>query len=86
MEKLFSIIQVVAPIVLAVFLGVIARKKQLLTPEENQGLQSFVIKFGLPCVIFKSCLTADMTEQETELLENLLQRMLAKASDWMDNH
>ena len=34
----------------------------------------------------ESCLTADMTEQETELLENLLQRMLAKASDWMDNH
>lgn len=36
---------------------------------------------GLEC-----CLTADMTEEEKELLENLLKHMLAKASDWMDNH
>ena len=34
----------------------------------------------------ESCLTADMTDEETELLENLLRRMLSKASDWMDNH
>ena len=60
MDKLFSIMQIIAPIVLAVFFGALARKKQLLTPEENQGLQSFVIKFGLPCIIFKSCLTADI--------------------------
>ena len=60
MGKLFSIMQIIAPIVLAVFFGALARKKQLLTPEENQGLQSFVIKFGLPCIIFKSCLTADI--------------------------
>ena len=31
-------------------------------------------------------LTADLTEEEKELLENLLSRMLAKASDWMENH
>lgn len=60
MDKLFSIMQIIAPIVLAVFFGAMARKKQLLSPEENQGLQTFVIKFGLPCIIFKSCLTADI--------------------------
>jgi len=36
---------------------------------------------GLEC-----CLTADMTEEEKDLLENLLKHMLSKASDWMDNH
>ena len=31
-------------------------------------------------------LTADLTEEEKDLLESLLSRMLAKASDWMENH
>ena len=31
-------------------------------------------------------LTADLTEEEKELLESLLSRMLAKAADWMENH
>ena len=32
------------------------------------------------------CLTSDMTEEEKDLLEELLSRMLTKASDWMNNH
>jgi len=60
MEKVFTIARVIVPIFVAVFLGLFARKKQLLTPEQNQGLQQFVINFGLPCVIFNSCLTADI--------------------------
>lgn len=60
MEKTVTIAQVIAPIFAAVFLGMLARKKSLLTPEENRGLQQFVMKFGLPCVIFNSCLTADI--------------------------
>ena len=39
------------------------------------------ILIGLEC-----CLTADLTEEEKTLLEDLLSRMLKKASDWMDNH
>ena len=60
MEKIITIIQVIAPIFTAVFLGMLARKKQLLTPEHIQGLQQFVINFGLPCVLFNSCLTANI--------------------------
>ena len=37
-------------------------------------------------VDLESCLTTDLTETEKELLENLLSRMLTKASDWLDNH
>lgn len=60
MEKIITIAQVIVPIFIAVFLGITARRKQLLTAEENRGLQQFVIKFGLPCVLFNSCLTADI--------------------------
>jgi predicted permease len=31
-----------------------------MTGQEVRGLQQFVMKFGLPCVIFNSCLTADI--------------------------
>ena len=60
MDKIITVAQVIAPIFVAVFLGILARQKKLLTPEENRGLQQFVINFGLPCVIFNSCLTADI--------------------------
>lgn len=60
MEKVLSVLQVIAPIFSAILLGMLARGKKLLTPEENKGLQQFVMKFGLPCVIFNSCLTAEI--------------------------
>ena len=60
MERLFTVAQVIAPIFAAVILGLVSRKKQLLTPEEVRGMQQFVMKFGLPCVIFNSCLTAQI--------------------------
>lgn len=61
MQQLVRIAQVVVPIFLAVFLGVLARRKKLLTFQECAGLQKFVTKFALPCVLFNSCLTADLT-------------------------
>ena len=60
MEKFLTVAQVIVPIFVAIFLGILARRKSMLTPEENRGLQQFVMKFGLPCVVFNSCLTADM--------------------------
>ncbi|MBQ8360254.1 MAG: AEC family transporter, partial [Oscillospiraceae bacterium] len=60
MEKIITVAQVIAPIFAAIFLGMLARRKQLLTPEGVQGFQQFVMKIGLPCVVFNSCLTADM--------------------------
>lgn len=60
MERFLTVAQVIAPIFTAVFLGVLARKKQLMKPEEIQALQNFVVKFALPCVLFNSCFTADV--------------------------
>ena len=58
MERILTVLQVVAPIFTAVILGIIARRRALLTREEIQGLQQFVVQFALPCVVFNSCLTA----------------------------
>lgn len=60
MEKVITVAQVIAPIFTAILLGMLARRNKLLTPEENRGLQQFVMNFGLPCVVFNSCLTADI--------------------------
>ena len=58
MEKLMEVLQIVAPIFAAMALGALARRRQLLSEEGNAGLRQFVLNFGLPCVLFNSCLTA----------------------------
>ena len=60
MERILSVAQVIVPIFAAVFLGMLARKKEMITREEVLGLQQFVMKIGLPCVVFNSCLTAQI--------------------------
>ena len=52
MEKFFSVAAVIAPIFITVYLGMVARKKALITPEGVQGLQQFVLNMALPCLIF----------------------------------
>ena len=58
MEKLFNVMAVIAPIFATVYLGMVARKKSLITQEGVQGLQQFVLNIALPCLIFNSVLTA----------------------------
>ena len=60
MDKVVSVIQVVLPIFVAVFLGVFSRKKALFTQEEIGAFQRFVVKFCFPCLLFQSCLTAEL--------------------------
>lgn len=58
MDKVVTVAQVIVPIFVVLMLGVLARKKQMLKREELEGLQNFVLKFALPCVVFNSCITA----------------------------
>ena len=60
MEKWSAVAQVVAPIFLTVFAGMLARRKNMFTMSEIKGMQQYVMKFGLPCVLFNSCLGASM--------------------------
>lgn len=63
MDKVTTVLQCIVPIFVTVLLGVMARRKQLLTQEQIRGLQQFVMKFGLPCVLFNSCLSADISTE-----------------------
>lgn len=60
MDKFITVLEVIAPIFVSIFLGVIARRRELMTREQVQGLQEFAVKFGLPCVVFNACLTASI--------------------------
>lgn len=76
MEKITSVLQVIAPIFAAIVLGAMARRKGLMTPEENRGLQQFVMKFGLPCVLFNSCLRASLETEAVTSMALILPAML----------
>lgn len=60
MDRILTVLQIIAPIFAALFLGMLSKKKNLMTPEGIQGFQQFVMNFGLPCVLFNSCLTANV--------------------------
>jgi len=60
MEKVFTVLKIVLPIFVTIFLGGYARNKNKVTEEQNQGLQQFVMTFCVPCVLFNSCLTCNM--------------------------
>lgn len=79
MEQVCSVLQVIAPVFAAVFLGMYARRRALLTAEQNQGLQQFVVKFGLPCTLFNSCLTADLGAESLTTMAMVLPLMLLSA-------
>lgn len=63
MDKIVTILQCIAPIFVAVVLGILARRKELMTQDDIQGLQQFVMKFALPCVLFNSCLGANISTE-----------------------
>lgn len=63
MERLLLVLTIVAPIFTAVLLGMLAKRKALLNDVQISGLQQFVVKFGLPCVLFGSCFSAQITAE-----------------------
>ena len=76
MEKFFTVAQVVAPIFVSILLGMLAKKKSWVNPEGIQGFQDFVMKIGLPCVVFNSCLTADMGAESVSSMAFVLPLMI----------
>lgn len=60
MDTILTTLEVVMPIVTAVGLGMLAKRRKLISAEGVGGFQKFVMQFGLPCVVFNSCLMARM--------------------------
>ena len=63
MEKAMSILSVIVPLAVCLSLGILARKSNAVTPEQNKGIQQFVLKFCIPCVLFNSCLEAQLAPE-----------------------
>lgn len=76
MTQLIAIARVVLPILICAGLGMLARKKQILTAEQNTGIQRFVLKFCVPCVLFNSCLDAEVTGQTLVSMAMLIPLLL----------
>lgn len=75
-DQFFSVARVVTPIFVAIFLGVLAKRRQLMSQENVRGLQQFTLKFGMPCVVFTSCLTADMGVESLSSMALVLMAVL----------
>ena len=63
MNQWMTVLQIIVPIFVAVGLGMFAKQKTLVTAEQMGGLQQFVMKFGLPCVVFNSCYGAAISAE-----------------------
>jgi predicted permease len=61
MEKFITVLQTVMPIFVVVFLGILARKRKIVSAKDVQGMQNCVVKFCLPCVLFNACLSAQIS-------------------------
>ena len=57
MDKIIQVLRIIVPIFVTIGLGMLAKRKNILSQEACGGLQDFVMKFCLPCVLFNSCLT-----------------------------
>ena len=59
MSNVIKVLEIIMPIFVTIGLGALAKKKNKISEEANTGLQQFVMKFCLPCVLFNSCLTGN---------------------------
>ena len=59
MNSVIKVLEIIMPIFVTILLGVVAKKKHMISEEANKGLQQFAMTFCLPCVLFNSCLTGN---------------------------
>ena len=59
MNNIIKVLEIILPIFVTISLGVLAKKKNIVSEEGIKGLQKLVMTFCVPCVLFNSCLTGD---------------------------
>lgn len=79
MEKIMGVLEIIVPILVIILLGVYAKRTNMISIDENKGLQQFVMKFGLPCVLFNSCLNAQIQAESITTMLLVLPLMLLSA-------
>lgn len=76
MDRVITVLEIIVPIFTAIFAGVFARRKQAVTPEGVKGMQQYVMQFGLPCVLFNSCLGCSLAPEAVTSMALVLPMML----------
>ena len=79
MEKYINIALIILPILFAAGLGILARVKKIMTKDQIEGLQNFVIRIGVPCMLFNSCLTGEISSQSLGTMIIIIAFALAAA-------
>lgn len=76
MEKLSAVLQIILPIFTCIFLGIFAKRRNIMTSQQVSGLQQFAIKFCMPCVLFNAYLTASFTPESLSSMALVLLMVL----------
>lgn len=63
MEQILMTLKIIVPIFAIVGCGILAKKREMLSSEQISGLQQFVVKFGIPCILFNSCFSANINAE-----------------------
>ena len=76
MQRVVTVLEILVPIFAAIVLGMLARRKGALTREGVMGMQQYVMQYGLPCVLFNSCLSASIGAESLTSMALVLPMML----------
>lgn len=76
MQRIVTVLEILVPIFAAIALGMFARRRGALTREGVMGMQQYVMKYGLPCVLFGSCLSASIGAESLTSMALVLPMML----------
>lgn len=76
MQRVITVLEIIVPIFVAIFLGMLARRRNMISREGVAGLQNYVMKFGLPCVLFNSCLGCSLGAEALTSMALVLPMML----------
>ena len=76
MQRTITVLEILIPIFIAIALGMLARRRNSISREGVTGMQQYVLQFGLPCVLFNSCLSANLGAQALTSMALVLPMML----------
>lgn len=76
MQRVITVLEILVPIFVIIALGMLARRRNAFTREGITGLQDYVMRYGLPCVLFNSCLSANLGAQAITTMALVLPMIL----------
>lgn len=63
MPMLMEVLEVILPILAPILLGAVLRRKQTISYEGISGMETFVMRYGIPCMLFHAYLTCSFSRE-----------------------